>query len=287
VQKDYASLDMAIAHISSLDPKHQYRVIFDGDIHKGYAAMLASYRAVRTFNYYINPAPIAQAVDFSYDYSPYYRYQGAAYLICRHCDTDKYGAFTYLTEFGDYKIYYDSEAYPRIFFGTIAGTYASTKDHTANTKDFIARVTTDHAEGPRKVYLEDSVRHLCHLWKPASSNVECKGSILYSSPIRYDLLAACEPGKILVLNEYYDGNWVGYINGTKVDVLKVNANQNGILLTGNTQFVRFEYRPALFYNLVYVSATTFLGVFLFAMYTCFRRFERRNKAASSPPIGQD
>jgi hypothetical protein len=71
---------MAIQYVKELDPKSEFRLFMYGDIatrgefDTRYASMLATYRGVRTFDGYTNPAPRGQAVDFSYQYSPYYSY---------------------------------------------------------------------------------------------------------------------------------------------------------------------------------------------------------------------
>jgi hypothetical protein len=350
VRDNFASLDMAIAYVAEKDPQSQYRLIFDGDFKKDHAAMLASYRGVRSFSYYLNPAPVQQAVDFSYDYSPYYAYEGAGFLICKQCDLNKYPSFKPLKQFGDYAVLSDADAYPHYFLGNVAGSF---KD----TPDFIKTVGSTHLGFDRQVYFEDGV-HLEGLnshpispknsppltpqsfrtenfsdrnwingiadkWAAAffiKSSEQAKTDLTvgkklvfaggitrtitkvqeksdtwiifldgepldgtavgypreviilsnitntavqvdqpdstdhcdllkqFSSPVRYEFLINCKSKDILVLNEYHDGNWLGYVNGSGVKVLKVNANQNGIVLAAGSQFVAFEYRPAVFFR---------------------------------------
>lgn len=252
LKNNYASLDMAIAHVAERDPHSEFRLIFDGDLNKGYAAMLASYRGVRTFTYYINPAPIKQAVDFSYDYSPYYAYQGAAFLICKQCDLEKYKSFKFLKSFGDFNVYFDSNAYPRSFLGKVAGSFN-------DTLDFIEKVKGEPPGFDRKVYLENgSSAGVARV----DSKKECSLSTSFSSAIRHELLVDCDAGHVIVLNEYHDGNWVGYVNGAKVNVLKVNGNQNGIVLSDNSQFVTFEYRPSIFINSLALVPLGFIIIIL-------------------------
>jgi hypothetical protein len=254
VTNNFASLDMAIAHVAELDPDSKFRLFFDGNFQKGYAGMLASYRGVRTYTYYINPAPVHQAVDFSYEYSPYYAYEGAAFLICKQCNLTKYKSFKYVKSYGDYGIYFDSKAYPRVYIGKAAGYFS-------DTPDFISKVKKEAPGFDRKVYLEKgNPINIAHL----ASKKDCKLSSSFSSAIRQDLIVDCDAGHIIVLNEFYDGNWVGYDNGVKVNVFRVNGNQNGIALTSNSQFVTFEYRPSILINSL---ALSLLGlVFLISLY---------------------
>ena len=60
VQKDFVSLKEAISRIAERDKDRFYRVIFEGEIDKQKAAMLASFYNMRTLNAYFNPAPTRQ-----------------------------------------------------------------------------------------------------------------------------------------------------------------------------------------------------------------------------------
>lgn len=263
VTNNFSSLDMAIAHVAELDPKSKFRIFFDGNFEKGYAGMLASYRGERTFSYYINPAPIRQAVDFSYDYSPYYSYEGAAFLICKQCDLTKYKSFKYIKSYGDYDIYFDSNAYPRVYVGAVAGYFS-------DTPDFISKVKEENPGLDRKVYLESGSSIST---ASVVSKKSCNLRTSFSSAIRQDVLVDCNAGRIIVLNEFYDGNWVGYVNGAKVKILRVNGNQNGIALTDNSQLVTFEYRPSKF---IYLLPFALIGLFFTIFVSLFMLRAKKN-----------
>lgn len=250
VQKNMAPLEMAILEVQRRDPNANFRVLFDGDIDKGQASMLAAYHGVRSFSYYINPAPINQAVDFEWSgYSLYYRYEGAAYLICKKCQIDNYPGFIFLNSQGDYRIYYDASAYPRIYSAHIEGSFT-------DTKDFINKVKNSPLAGLHRALISNS--NQSNYIK--SRNLDsCSMKILSKSSNRYDIVAECEAGIAFVLNEYNDGNWISKINGKLVDVVRINGNQNGVISKGGTQFISFEYRPAIFFRSVYVSI---LGILL-------------------------
>jgi hypothetical protein len=437
VQKDYAALDMAIAHVAETDPNSNFRLIFDGSFDKGQASMLASYRGVRTFNFYMNPAPIHQTVDFSYEYSPYYTYEGAAFLICKQCNISGYPSFKFLKKYGDYTIYFDDNAYPRFFLGRLAGFFKDTPDFVSkvqgtpstdelnrnvyletgtpigdlkiytskplpykaenyNDKNWIngvanqwataffvkaskkakldfkvgrkvsffdgtTRIITEQKENadaltvfldgepldgnklgyPKDITISEEIFYkadnntdknwingVANKWataflvkvsntaktdlavgkkiafsdgtirtiikhqenenslivfldgEPLDGNklgypnaikviesnthtrTDCNLLTLFSSATRHELLVDCDAEHILVLNEYHDGNWRGYINGVKTNILKVNGNQNGIMLTANSKFLTFEYRPSIFFKSLTFSL---LGFILFIL----------------------
>lgn len=81
-------LDRVFDRLVALDPKREYRVIFDGKIDKQVASMLASYKGIRTLNAYFNPAPSRQFDELYYHgprSSNYFQALGAKYLVCDQC----------------------------------------------------------------------------------------------------------------------------------------------------------------------------------------------------------
>ena len=240
-----AMLEMAILDIRKRDPNSDYRVLFDGEINKGSAAMLAAYHGVRTFSYYVNPAPVEQCVDFAWSgYSPYYAYQGAAYLICKKCDISQYPSFTFLDSIGDYHIYKDRSAYPNIYTANIKGCFY-------DKQDFINKIKNETIDVSKKnayinPYINNVDLSICLSRKTELSS--CKINRYIKNANRHELLVECDPGVAIILNEYNDGNWISKINGELVPVYRMNGSQNGIISTGGTQYVTFEYRPSVFYN---------------------------------------
>lgn len=258
VRNNLASLEMAILDVSRRNQSSDYRVLFDGDIDKGQAAMLAAYHGVRSFTYYINPAPIRQAVDFEWHgYTPYYSYQGAGYLICRHCDIKQYSNFKLLSSYGEYQVFSDSLAYPRIYAADVVGTFS-------DTRDFANKINGESQNGFRHAYIDGSPA-ITYLNKANNLN-GCRINRLKESPIQYELLVDCAQGIVIVLNEYNDGNWVAKINGRETTVLRVNANQNGVVSTGGTQFITFIYRPVVFFHSIYL---TLIGILCFVVLIYF------------------
>ena len=265
VRDNYATLEMAIIDVRQRDQSANYRVLFDGDIDKGRAAMLATYHGVRSFTYYINPAPIRQAVDFEWHgYSPYYSYLGASYLICKRCDIAQYRNHKLLASYGEYKVYGDSNAYPRIYSEDIVGDYF-------DTNDFINKVKNEPSVGNRRAYIE-KVSNSSNYHKSTSG--ACQIKTLKEAPNKFDVLVDCAPGVAIVLNEYNDGNWLAKINGKLVQTNRVNANQVGVFSIGGTQFISFEYYPSLFYHSFYLSI---FGVLLFVALIFFSPRSFRNR----------
>ena len=63
---------------------------------------------------------------------------------------------------------------------------------------------------------------------------------------------------LLVLNEYYRGDWQVALNGSALKKFKVNLNQIGIMLPDGKNHVHFEYQPKLFIGLLYLQSVAFV-----------------------------
>ncbi len=254
VRNNLTTLEMAIIDIRERDKSSDFRVLFDGDIDKGQAAMLAAYHGVRSFSYYINPAPIRQAVEFEWHgYTPFYAYQGAKYLICKKCDINKYPRFKLMSNHGEYQIFVDDNAYPHIYAADIVGNYS-------NSKDFVSIVKSEIQLATRRAYIEGA--SLPYVPDSRGDSQSCIIQSFHESSTRYEILASCDPGVAIVLNEYNDGNWVGRINGRLTEIFRINGSQNGIISSGGTQFITFEYYPVIFFNSFLFSI---IGIFCFSL----------------------
>ncbi|MCO4876539.1 hypothetical protein VOI32_05665 [Paraburkholderia caribensis] len=233
-------LDQALARVAVLDPARDYRVIFEGKIDKQQAAMLASYRGIRTLNAYINPAPYRQFSEM-YHHSPrsdsYFFALGAKYMICIGCSPEAIRGYRPIEEVDHYQIYEADNVLPHSYLQTsVDGYYGTTdqfKDETRNR---------DFRNGA--LFLKDGVRlplasHSDHGLK--CYNVEKARTINYE---RFD--TSCQSPGVLVLNEFFDSDWTAYLDGSRTEVLEVNGNQLGVMLPAGAHFVEFKYSPRIF-----------------------------------------
>ncbi len=72
-------------------------------------------------------------------------------------------------------------------------------------------------------------------------------------------IEATGPG-LLVLSDAYDPNWTAAIDGAPADLLRVDTALRGVCLPEGAHHVRFEYRPALFFAGVAISAVGWLAL---------------------------
>lgn len=241
ITNDGIGLDMAIDRVVELDPKHEYRLVFEGSVDKQMAAMLASYRNVRTLNSYFNPAPLRQFQEL-YHHGPradnYLRILGARYLICRDCAGVKYQGFKFVESRHGYEIHEASDALPHAY------VVNRLDGHFDALSDFIVKAADYHDLSRGLLFVESGATTELKETAPEASDCFVRNDIRTNNRIRY--LVSCEVPSMLVLNEFYADPWRATINGANSNTLKVNGNQIGVQLGRGGQVVEFTYRPWTF-----------------------------------------
>lgn len=243
VREDLAPLDAALDFVARQPDGTDRRVIFDGKFDKRHAAMLAGYRDLRAFDYYLITAPLKQAVAVSYEYSPYYLYYGAGYLICEQCDRSKYPGFEQLQQFGDYGVFRNRQGLGRYYVGHVVGEAADSAEFERKIKTMGSMSSDPGVYIQRNAVLDASSPPIAREPTP----VPCTIAALETTATKKTLSVGCSPGQLLVLNEFNDGNWVASINGSRVETIVVNGNQVAVVLRSATQIVSFEYWPKSFF----------------------------------------
>nr|VFK79559.1 MAG: membrane protein YfhO [Candidatus Kentron sp. SD] len=266
LDNDGIALDMAISRVAELDPRHEYRLIFEGSIDKQMAAMLASYKGVRTLNSYFNPAPLRQFQDL-YHHGPrtdnYLQVLGARYLICRDCAGVKYRGFEFIESIHGYDIYEASDALPYIqLLQQLDGRFDG-------LPDFIAK-TVGHDLNQGLLFVEPGTAITLDEKGPETSDCIVRNDIRKKNRIRY--LVSCGSPSVLILNEFYADPWRVTINGVKSNALRVNGNQIGVQLGRGGQVVEFTYRPWTF-SLSIVLAV--IGIALVLLWALRTKYEER------------
>jgi hypothetical protein len=233
-----SALDKVFDRLVELDPKRQYRVVFDGTIDKQIASMLASYKNIRTLNAYINPAPYRQFEELYYhgQRSPnYFQALGARYLVCDVCTTEALRGYEPLERVGELNIFEARLALPHSQVLTrIDGTF---KNHN----DFAAKlVSADLSKGVLYVQPDDvdvvgvGPQAICASFESRRSDV------------RIRISTRCAARGVLVVNEYHDSAWKASIDGKQATLLRVNGNQMGVAVPPGDHVVDLRYRPMTF-----------------------------------------
>jgi hypothetical protein len=175
----------------------------------------------------------------------------------------------FLKAFGAYRVLYDENAYPRVYTGPAKGFFNETPDFVKPIPEF---ETVPESERAIYVSVDTALKRL-----PEQGKGGCDVLTLLLSSTKYRLSVTCTTPQVVVVNDYNDNNWVGYVNGVGTEVFRVNGNQIGILVGPGSQFVTLEYRPRAFFRSIYLSL---FGVFLFILIVFYRPAVISNGAMS-------
>jgi hypothetical protein len=248
-----------IERVATLDPKREYRVIFDGKIEKQQAAMLASYRGVRTFNSYFNPAPRQQFEELYY-HGPrtdnYFRILGAKYLICDECPVASLQGYKHLENVAGYEIYETQDVLPHNYIvQRLNGEFSNLADFTNKA------ATIDLSKG--LLFVESNVDVGFN-----SGNDIAKDDCIRREDIRTvnhsRFVVRCKTSGILIMNEFFDKAWKTTVDGVKTQNLRVNGNQIGVPFTAGSHVIEFQYIPRIF---LLSLLLTFSGIVICAFLT--------------------
>jgi len=230
-------LDLALKAVAKRDSNREYRVLFEGDIDKQNAAMLASFHGIRTLNAYFNPIPKKQFEELYYHVpgsKNYYAALGAKYIVCNPCATDKVIGYRQIEKVGDYWIY-EGAASPRIYVSqTVAGEYRTTNEYMEKVSHL------DIASMP--VLVKAGV------WRGAVVSPETRSkpsmlSLLATTNNSFTVVMQTSSKALLVLNEFDSGSWLARIDGKFIDTLSVNGNQVAVAVPAGTHKISISYEP--------------------------------------------
>ncbi len=233
-----AGLDAALQRIVELDPSHDYRVIFEGSIDKAIAAMLGSYRGIRTLNMYFNPLPrrqLEELVHYGVRADNYAQVLGAKYLLCKDCPAEAVQGYSYSESVAGYDLYTTTDVLPHSYVATgISGDFS-------HLNEFVERAAPLPLDA-NFLFVETAQRPRLQDLDNASLG-NCASREQHRGTSRVSIGVECERPGLLVLNKFNDWNWRVWVDGNQTDVLNVNGNQLGVAVPPGTHVVEFVYRP--------------------------------------------
>lgn len=264
---DYVShkmvgLDIALQSLAKLDPDKQYRVLFEGDINKQNAAMLASFYGIRSLNAYFNPIPKRQFDELYYHSQRsknYFAALGAKYVLCHPCDAVKTHGYNFVERVGEFSIY-EGDASPRLYIAMqVAGEYQNIGDYAQ--KISLLDITTSPVlvkKGAWKV-ADNS---------PVGSRDDTRLKLISQTNNSVSVMMQTSAKALLVLNEFDNGSWLARINGKFVETISVNGNQVAVAVPAGVHHVALSYEPrslklALRFFIVGCISLCIYGVALF------------------------
>lgn len=260
------ALDTAIERVATLDPSREYRVIFDGKINKQQAAMLASYRGVRTLNSYFNPAPRRQFEELYYQgprADNYFRILGAKYLICRECTAESIHGYRHLESMAGYEIYETEDVLPHSYIvHRLNGEFRNLADFETKVASVDLRKKILYVEPNVPVGLNGS-------GDVAGDDCISREDIRTANHSRF--VVECKSAGVLVMNEFYDEAWKATVDGVKTRRLRVNGNQIGVPFAAGSHVIEFRYLPTIF---LVSLGLMFVGVMLLSCLMIMRKISK-------------
>lgn len=241
LSKQALALDKAIERIATLDPDREYRVLFDGSIDTQLASMLASYRGVRSFNMYFNPAPLRQFEELYY-HGPrpdnYFRILGAKYLVCGSCKEESLKGYKYLENIEGLELYAANDVLPHSFTSNrVDGEFNSLTDFTEKAAGAALAKGLLFVEPGAAVGLGESGN---------AAGDDCDSHENVRTANRSRIIVQCPSAGVLVMNDFFDEGWKATVDGVETPTLRVNGNQMAVPVASGSHVVEFRYRPAIF-----------------------------------------
>jgi uncharacterized membrane protein YfhO len=223
----------------------------------------------------LNPAPIAQAVDVDYNDAgfagfgdlkfKYFSLIGAKYYICDLCDEVQNQGYEFSTKIGKFSLFLNNSANPLIYSGQ-------------KTKNVVGRV--DFLEKLRVVEKDTILVETTESELRISGEKPCAIEVLARSTILVEAQLNCTSNGIIVLNEYFDGNWRAYLDGQSLRVYQANINQNGVFAQPGNHKLEFKYQPTDF---LFGSLISLLSSFLILLLFLGKYFLRDRFSLKLPP----
>ncbi len=267
--------------IKKMDPQSEYRVLMRGDFQKGFAAMLGGYSGIRTLQYYINPAPLKQAVDADFngvvfgDFTKieyrYFALLGTRFVICDNCKEIENDEFDFIVSDSGYKLYENVNARPYVYSGKSFTGYT-------DRRDLLTKIT-NRSDFQENWILTSNVTAIPRMASACNFNALKRSSSDVS--IWYD----CETPGVLVLNEYHDSKWQATVNGMAWPIVEVNGNQNGVVLEAGKGNLTFKYKPAEFYVSLVVSLMSSVVLILILSFFGIRRLRTGVRSTNTKDEG--
>lgn len=257
------ALEKAIERVLEFDPNREYRVIFDGEIDRQQAAMLASYRGVRTFNSYFNPAPRRQ-FEVMYHHGSrsdnYFRILGAKYLICRGCSEDSLLGYKHRESVAGYEILESEDVLPHSYI--LQYLNSEFKGET----DFITRVSNFNPINKHLIVEPGVAVGLNDVDSAAENNCISREDVRTVN--RSAFVVQCNSSGVMVLNEFFDEAWVTSVDGIKVQSRRINGSQIGVPFPPGAHIIEFQYSPKTFRVAIWIML---IGVFVLIYILAMRK----------------
>lgn len=248
-----------LRRIAQLPNIRDYRVVvLDSEFHPVNWGSNASYYGIRTFYLNCTPVPYDQFREMFPEWEVNLRMlRGTKYFICGQ-DSMPFDpkARLLFTESG-YRVYEASdpmELYTLVHKVIPFVTEDSFRSKLAAGFDYrrVAAIekSTEQIIPPLLRGNEQSI--------PGAPISEDLVEPIFHTPNVFGVQANSPQPGVLILNERWSNDWHARVNFRPAKVLRANFTQPAVVLPAGRNYVEFEFKPALFWNLLILQRATFL-----------------------------
>ena len=223
-------------------------------------SMFGCFHRLKSLASSFDPLPYSQMMELMFSTNSYYYMNmwGVKWYIINK--KDKQPEFSLLKKkasFKNHNIYENEFARPRVY---LADGIKAMEVKSFKAFNSILKKNKNESLSRKSVYLStvdysklvDNMKNIT-----VDNSKKNKINSITETHNAVSLTLSLKKESVLVLNEYYNDHWKIFVNGTRVDGLKVNYNQIGIPLNLRSQKVEFRYEPFLVKELRFLQYLTY------------------------------
>jgi hypothetical protein len=251
------------------DIAHYRVVVLDSALGSRKWGNNASYYGIRTFYLFCSPAPYDQFREMFNERDVNLRkLRGAKYFVCGQDSTPfDPNARLLFTESG-YRVYEASDAmepYTLIHKVIRFGNKGSFRKKLATGFDYQRVAAVEKPKGQLNPPLLQAMEDVGTDVPMPDDLVEP----IFHTPNVVGVLANSTKLGVLILNERWSNDWHARVNSQVAKVLRVNFTQPAVMVPAGRNYVEFEYKPMLFWNLLILQRVTFLLLIIVGLWKLF------------------
>ena len=260
-----------LRRIAQLPDIAQYRVVvLDSAFRPAEWGSNASYYGIRTFYLNCSPAPYDQLREMFDEQAVNLRkLRGAKYFICGQ-DSMPFDpkARLLFTESG-YRVYEapdPMEQYTLVYKAISFANEDSFRKELAAGFDYHRVAAVEESKGQ----ITTPTLRAIEKTDADAPKPEDLVELIFRTPNVTGVLANSTKPGLLILNERWSKDWHARVNSRQAKVLRANFTQPAVVLPAGRNYVEFEYKPMLFWNLLILQRVTFLLIVIAGVWKLLR-----------------
>ena len=237
---------------------HYRVVVLDSEFHPINWGSNASYYGIRTFYLNCTPVPYDQFREMFDEQAVNLRkLRGTKYFVCGQNSTPFDPKAQLLFAESGYRVYEAPD--PMEPYTLVHEVVPSANSHAFRSKlaggfDYQHVAALEQQKGRTIPPLLQTTQG-GHAAAPVPNDLV---EPIFNTPNVFAVLANSPQTGLLILNERWSEDWHARVNSRPAQVLRANFAQPAVVLPAGRNYVEFEYKPMLFWDLLILQRVTFL-----------------------------